>query len=184
MTQPLTSGPSAAGSSVPRRAGLTLKMSTALFAIMIVVFLVAIVFAANSSTFIGWVVAIIFGGWLAIFAFLVFTLRGAARKAGQALDNAQQEMQRQRASAAPVSGTSVVNERDSLLDEKLDHSFKIIEVQKRVIADERAKGSSADEDMINRALETIEITASNARDMIRPDRRGSSSSETISGTVL
>ena len=122
--------------------------------------------------------------WALSVVFLVFTLRGAARKAGQALDNAQQEMQRQRASAAPVSGTSVVNERDSLLDEKLDHSFKIIEVQKRVIADERAKGPSADEDMINRALETIEITASNARDMIRPDRRGSSSSETVSGTVL
>ncbi|GAA1354200.1 hypothetical protein [Falsarthrobacter nasiphocae] len=182
MTTPLAPGPQAR-SAHPRTAGLTLRMSSVLFAIMVVVFLVAIVFAANSSTFIGWLVAIIFGGWLAIFAFLVFTLRAAAKKAGAALDSAQEELSRQRAGRAPAAGTSVVGERDSLLDEKLDHSFKIVEVQKRVIADERAKGAAADEDVIERALETIEITASNARDMIRPDRRRGSS-ETITGTVL
>jgi hypothetical protein len=165
-------------------------MSTVLFAIMAIAFIVAIIFAANSSTVVGWLVVIVAGGWLAIFAFLVFTFRAAAKKAGQALDSVQRDIARDRSAAAPVAGTSVVNERDSLLDEKLDHSFKIIEVQKRVIADERAKGASADEDVINRALETIEITASNARDMLRPDRHsrrtsgGDSSAETITGTVL
>lgn len=184
MTQPLTPGPSAADRRAnPKTAGLSLRMSTVLFAIMIVVFLVAIVFAANNSTFIGWLVAVIFGGWLLLFGFLVFTLRAAARKAGAAFEAAQQDVERRRAGLAPSAGTSVVGERDTLLDEKLDHSFKIIEVQKRVIAEERAKGASADEDRVERALETIEITASNARDMIRPDRRGGSS-ETVTGTVL
>ncbi len=52
-------------------------------------------------------------------------------------------------------------------DLKLDHSFKIVQVQVRVVDEERAKGATANQDTINRALETIAITATNARDMIK-----------------
>ena len=58
-------------------------------------------------------------------------------------------------------------EADEVRDLKLDHSFKIVQVQIRVVEQERAKGEAADQDTIAAALETIEITATNARDMIR-----------------
>lgn len=49
---------------------------------------------------------------------------------------------------------------------KLDHSFKIVQVQARVIKQELAKGQEADTEMVDRALETLEITAHNGRDML------------------
>ena len=64
---------------------------------------------------------------------------------------------------------------------KLDHSFKIVQVQVRVVEQERAKGDAADQDTIRRALETIEITATNARDMIKSSGGGD---EPVSGTII
>ena len=73
------------------------------------------------------------------------------------------------------------SEADEMRDLKLDHSFKIVQVQVRVVEDERAKGDAADQDTINRALETIAITSSKARDMIRSSGGGD---EPVSGTII
>jgi hypothetical protein len=66
-------------------------------------------------------------------------------------------------------------------DLKLDHSFKIVQVQVRVVNEERAKGAAANQDTINRALETIAITATNARDMIKSS---GGSDEPVAGTII
>ena len=70
---------------------------------------------------------------------------------------------------------------DGVRDMKLDHSFKIVQVQVRVIEQERAKGEAADRDTISRALETIEITATNARDMMKSS---GGDDAPVSGTII
>jgi hypothetical protein len=95
------------------------------------------------------------------------------------------------ASSAPgTSGAAGSGAADSMRDTKLEHSFKIVQVQTRVVTEELAKGAAADTDMVARALETIEITSSNARDMIQ-ESRGASNPTTkpnaegpISGEVI
>ena len=47
--------------------------------------------------------------------------------------------------------------------------------------EERAKGGAANQDTINRALETIAITATNARDMIKSS---GGSDEPVAGTII
>jgi hypothetical protein len=49
------------------------------------------------------------------------------------------------------------------------------------VEDERAKGVAADQDTIRRALETIDITATNARDMIRSS---GGTGDPVSGTII
>ena len=66
--------------------GLSLRMGGVGMAIMLVVFLVAVVFAANENDVVGWLVVIISLGWLLIFSFVVFTVRSAARKASARID--------------------------------------------------------------------------------------------------
>ena len=72
---------------------------------------------------------------------------------------------------------------DPLRDTKLDHSFKIAQVQVRVVREQLAAGESMDREMVDRALETIDITASNARDMIKESRTGGAEGP-VSGTVI
>jgi len=157
--------------------------------VFIIAFVVAVIFAANQNDVVGWVVAIIAGFWLALAAFVVFSIQKAAKKAGARLDEAQNAFNAA-AGRAPSSnsvnhgGTRLISERreaDSVRDMKLDHSFKIVQVQIRVVDEERAKGDAADQDTIRRALETIEITATHARDMIKSSDGGS---EPVSGTII
>ncbi|MEU6855613.1 hypothetical protein [Rothia kristinae] len=56
---------------------------------------------------------------------------------------------------------------DSMRDEKLAHSFQIVLVQKKVVAEELAKGEDADAEMIDRALDTIDFTAKNGMGLAR-----------------
>ena len=72
---------------------------------------------------------------------------------------------------------------DPLRDTKLDHSFKIAQVQVRVVREQLAAGEGMDREMVDRALETIDITASNARDMIKESRTGGAEGP-VSGTVI
>ena len=72
---------------------------------------------------------------------------------------------------------------DPLRDTKLDHSFKIAQVQVRVVREQLAAGEGMDREMVDRALETIDITASNARDMIKESRAGGAEGP-VSGTVI
>jgi hypothetical protein len=146
-----------------------MRMGTAGMAIMLVVFLVAVVFAANQNDVVGWLVVLVSLGWLLIFSYVVFTLRGAARKAATRISEAQQSFApAQRGGAAP---DAAVRARDL----KLDHSFKIVQVQVGVVREYLGK----DEGMVERALETIEITSHNARSMMKTAPDGP-----VEGTIV
>ncbi|MCH8560239.1 hypothetical protein LTH96_07800 [Nesterenkonia sp. LB17] len=134
------------------------------FAVMITVLLVALVFAANQNDVIGWIIAVIAGGWLLLATVLVISVRTGAKKFGQTLDSARADAASRRADT--LGGTAVVDEDTHARNLKLDHSFKIVQVQKRVITQELAKGGEADLAMVDRALDTIEMTAGNGRDML------------------
>ncbi|MBT8161260.1 MULTISPECIES: hypothetical protein [Arthrobacter] len=157
--------------------------------VVLIAFLVAVIFAANKNDVVGWIVAVVSFGWLALATFVVFSIQKAAKRAGEKLDEARNAFNAATGRAPSSSsvdhgGTRVVAERseaDEIRDLKLDHSFKIVQVQIRVVEDERAKGDSADQDTINRALETIAITASNARDMIKSS---GGNDEPVSGTII
>jgi hypothetical protein len=157
--------------------------------VFIIAFLVAVLFAANQNDVVGWVVAVIAAFWLVLAAFVVFSIQRAAKKAGAKLNEAQNAFnsavgRAPMAGSTDQGGTRLVAERaqaDELRDMKLDHSFKIVQVQVRVVEQERAKGDAADPETIRRALETIEITATNARDMMKAP---GGSDEPVSGTII
>ena len=158
--------------------------------VFIIAFIVAVIFAANQNDVVGWIVAIIAGFWLALASFVVFSIQEkAAKKAGAKLTEAQNAFNAA-AGRAPSSGSvdhgstrvvEVRREADEVRDLKLDHSFKIVQVQVRVVEQERAKGAASDQDTIRRALETIKITATNARDMIKSS---GGADEPVSGTIV
>ena len=177
-------------SSNPAKGGFSMfRISGPGMTVFIIAFLVAVIFAANQNDVVGWVVAVIAAFWLALAAFVVFSIQKAAKKAGAKLTEAQNAFnsaagRAPSSSSADHGGTRVVYERseaDEVRDLKLDHSFKIVQVQVRVVEQERAKGDAADLDTISRALETIEITATNARDMIRSSR---GTGDPVTGTVI
>lgn len=157
--------------------------------VFVIAFVVAVIFAANQNDVVGWVVAVIAGFWLALAAFVVFSIQKAAKKATAKLNEAQNAFNAATGRApssgsADHGGTRLVrsrNEADEVRDMKLDHSFKIVQVQVRVVEQERAKGAASDQDTIRRALETIEITATNARDMIKSS---GGADEPVSGTII
>lgn len=157
--------------------------------VLVTAFVVAVIFAANQNDVVGWVVAVIALFWLLLASFVVFSIQKAAKKAGAKLSEAHNAFNAA-AGRAPSSastdhgGTRLVRERgeaEGIRDMKLDHSFKIVQVQVRVVEQERAKGAAADQDTIRRALETIEITATNARDMIKSS---GDSGEPVTGTII
>ncbi|MCC9146050.1 MULTISPECIES: hypothetical protein [unclassified Arthrobacter] len=156
------SSPSTPGHGISRRMG-----STGIV-VMLIVFLVAVVFAANQNDVIGWLVVIVSLGWLFLATFVVFSVRSATRKATAKIAEATADL-------APRAGVQVLDEDTVVRDRKLDHSFKIIEVQAKVIAD----NLDTDRGMVDRALDTIGITAHNGRGMIKKDDGG-----TVEGTVV
>ncbi|WP_312178838.1 hypothetical protein [Arthrobacter sp.] len=145
--------------------GISRKMATIGTTLMVFVFIVAVIFAANENDVVGWLVVIISLGWLVLFAFVVFSIRGAARKAGAKLAEAQDSLNR---AAGGAPSVQVMDEATTIRDQKLDHSFKIIQVQSRVIRE----NLGSDEGQVERAIETIEITAHNARGMMKKDDGG------------
>ena len=138
------------------------------FGIMVLVLIVALLFAANQNDVIGWLLVIISGGWLLLAIAVVLGVRRGAQSVNRQVKNMTASM----APRTEVHGQSEPAV-DPMRDTKLDHSFKIVQVQTRVIQEELAQGTEADQDMVGRALETIEITAGNARDMIKETQRGS-----------
>ncbi|MER1996961.1 MAG: hypothetical protein ABTA24_10765 [Arthrobacter sp.] len=152
--------------------GISRQMATIGTTVMVFVFIVAVLFAANENDVVGWLVVIISLGWLLLFAFVVFSIRGAARKAGAKLAQAQDSLNRASGAAPSVE---VMDEATLIRDQKLDHSFKIIQVQSKVIRD----NLGTDADQVARAIETIEITAHNARGMMKKDDGGP-----VEGTVV
>lgn len=151
----------------PAGRGLSMRMGSAGMAVMLVVFLVAVVFAANQNDVVGWLVVIISLGWLLIFGFVVFSLRSAARKAAARLQGS--------GFGGSGQGSTAPTAADRARDMKLDHSFKIVQVQVGVVREYLGK----DEGMVERALETIEITSHNARSMMKGSTEGP-----VEGTVV
>ena len=151
------------GSNAKQGRKITLNASTLAMSVMVIVLLVAVIFAANSNEIVGWFVVVISAGWLLLAGFMMFGLKRGAQKINNSLREAT-------AAATPraQAGTVVVDEATSQRDMKLDHSFKIVQVQARVIAEQRELKNPESEEMIDRALDTIQMTASNARDMIKP----------------
>ncbi|WBL19031.1 hypothetical protein [Citricoccus sp. NR2] len=165
-------------------AGLGSKIT---FAVMITVLLVAIVFAANQNDVIGWLVVAVSAGWLILATVVVLFVRRGARAVNNQVKNAQATFAAQHAQRAGSTTTASEPQGDPMRDSKLDHSFKIVEVQTRVVTEELNKGADADQAMIGRALETIAMTSSNARDMINPQRGQNSTKDgedPISGDVI
>ncbi|WP_309106170.1 hypothetical protein [Arthrobacter sp.] len=182
--------PSQPGNSEPAKRGFSMfRISGLGMTVFIIAFLVAVIFAANQNDVVGWVVAIIAFFWLALAAFVVLSIQRAAKKAGAKITEAQNAFNSAAGLAPSPSssgrgGTRLVAERsnaDEVRDLKLDHSFKIVQVQVRVVEKEREKGAAADQDTIARALETIEITATNARDMIKSS---GGNDQPVSGTII
>ncbi|MGW9550939.1 hypothetical protein ACWG8W_07785 [Citricoccus zhacaiensis] len=157
------------------------KGSGITFAVMVVVLLVALLFAANQNDVIGWLLVVISAGWLALAALVVLGVRRGARSVDRRMKDLSASLApRVGAADTPPAPTSAESSRtsgparaadgsasDPMRDTKLDHSFKIVQVQTRVVTEELSKGAESDTDMIARALETIHITSANAREMIK-----------------
>lgn len=173
------------GSTSARRRGGLFGASTGIsVGVLALVFLVALVFAANHNDILGWFIAIIAAGWLALSIVVVVGIRRAARAGAAQLAGMQQSFEQAAGiGARRTASTQLVDESvtraASLRDQKLEHSFRIVEVQARVISDQRNLGARADQEMIDRALETIHITVSNAVGMLKEDDGGP-----VSGTVV
>ncbi|MBG6224221.1 hypothetical protein IWX63_000776 [Arthrobacter sp. CAN_A2] len=140
---------------------------------MLIVFLVAVVFAANQNDVVGWLVVIVSLGWLLVFSYVVFSLRGAARKATARLE--AQGVFGPAGQGPSGQGPARPVTSDRARDLKLDHSFKIVQVQVGVVREYLGR----DEGMVERALETIEITSHNARSMMKGSTEGP-----VEGTIV
>lgn len=119
-------------------------------AVLVAIFVAAIWQAADEASLLGWILAAIALGWLGLAAYVLVLVRGSfAPRAASAADE-------------PSAGSA-----DSLREEKLAHSFQIVLVQKKVVAEELAKGAQADREQIDRALDTIDFTAKNGMGLAR-----------------
>ncbi|MGO4382878.1 hypothetical protein AB4Y80_01400 [Specibacter sp. RAF43] len=137
--------------------------------VLAIVFLVAIVFAANSNTVLGWVIAVIALGWLALSTAVYIGVHKAAAFGARQVQLAQAQMAQHSSAKTPADGgTHLISDGSRTAakarEMKLDHSFKIVSVQIGVVNEYLGR----DDAMVARALETIDITARNGRDMINP----------------
>ncbi|AIY03490.1 hypothetical protein ART_3891 [Arthrobacter sp. PAMC 25486] len=140
--------------------------------VLAAVFLVALVFAANNSTVLGWIIAAIALGWLVLSTFVYIGVHKAAAFGARQVALAQAQMAQHNSASAPSDGGTRLVSQDSgsrtaekAREMKLDHSFKIISVQVGVVNEYLGK----DAEMVARALDTIDITATNGRGMINPN---------------
>jgi hypothetical protein len=168
------------GSSTPSAPAREAGSRTALWgtvigmAVLVVIFVVAILQAANANSLLGWILAGIALGWLMLAVWVVLMVRKAARFGRRRVEEAQEQL-RGRAPAAAQAGSS-----PSMRDEKLSHSFQIVLVQSKVIKQELAglPVDGAEREALDRALDTIDITAGNGMSMLRDP------GEPLSGTVV
>lgn len=137
---------------------------------LMVIFVVALLQAANQNSVLGWVLAAIALGWLLIATFVLWMVRKAAKFGARQIEQAQEEANR-RFGRAPMASPNTTPAADrSILDQKLEHSFQIIMVQARVIATNlpAPDGSTGgDREQVDRALDTIAVTASNGMGMVK-----------------
>ena len=115
--------------------------------VMLGIFVFAIIMAASEASVLGWILAGIAAGWLALGVYGVLLARRtlAYNKAVFA--------EKRRLAGADAPGTG------SIRDQKLAHSFQIVKVQNTVLREELVKGAEADQEIIQRSLDTIDLTA-------------------------
>ena len=156
--------------STPAASGRTgLWISLIGIAALVVIFVVALLQAANESSLLGWILAGIAAGWLLIAAFVLWSVRKAARFGARQMEEAQRTAQRA-FGRAPAATQSAPAPSRSITDQKIEHSFQIIMVQTRVISANlpAADGSNpGDRAQVDRALDTIAVTASNGMGMVQ-----------------
>lgn len=145
-------------------------------AVMVLIFVFAVISAANEQSVLGWILAAIALGWLALAAYALFLVRGTLRFGKNAVRKLQSDLEDAQM-RAPSSGTSTVPEADAMRDQKLAHSFQIVLVQNKVLKEELAKGDQADQEVVDRAIDTINFTAKNGMGMVQ-------SQDTVDGTVV
>lgn len=145
-------------------------------AVMVLIFVFAVISAANEQSVLGWILAAIALGWLALAAYALFLVRGTLRFGKNAMKKLQSDLEDAQL-RAPASGTAAAGESDTLRDQKLAHSFQIVLVQNKVLKDELAKGTEADQEVVDRAIDTINFTAKNGMGMVQ-------SQEPVDGTIV
>lgn len=126
--------------------------------ILLLLFIFAIVQAKNEESVLGWIIAGLLLAWLGLAAYLAV---GGMKQAKASQASVERAMANRRI------------EENALLDDKLSHSFQIVLVQSNVIKEQLAENGSESEGMIQRALDTIDTTASNGMSMIK-DAKGDS----------
>ena len=137
--------------------------------VLVLALLVAVIFAANQNDVVGWIVAIVAALWLVFGAVVFFVLRRGARAMSRKWDQTNANLAAQVSPAG--DGARLISEEERDHELKLDHSFKIVQVQYGVVMENLRKGTAESAEMVERALDTINITASNARDMITQRRK-------------
>ena len=159
----------------------SLGFGTVVLSVLVLALLVAVIFAANSNAVVGWIVAVIAGLWLIFAATVFFVLRNGARAVSRKWDQTNANLAAK--TDGKVDGARIIDEDERNHEMKLDHSFKIVLVQHGVVMDNLRLGTAASAEMVERALETIEITSANARDMIK-ERRKSRHTSTVEGEII
>lgn len=120
---------------------------------LLVLLLVLAIFNANSV--LGWILAGLILGWLALAVYLVRIVLVSIKQDRAELSRIHRE------------------ESDAMLADKLAHSFQIVLVQSREIAANYLTDDSEESRaMIERALDTINTTASNGMGMVNDEMRG------------
>lgn len=160
--------------------------------VLALVFLVALVLAANNNTVLGWFIAAIAFAWLVLATLVYVGVYKAARFGAEQVRRATSGLQS--SPQTEEAGTRLVDESapsNGVRDMKLDHSFKIIQVQAGEIDKAMAAADGTSREKIERALETIQITAHNGRDMLggqraneSKPRAGGGTDEPVAGVVV
>ena len=175
--QPIGSSPTQpADPTGAPRSGRTALWGTLIgLAVLVVIFAVALIQAANSNSLLGWILAGIALGWLMLAVWALSMVRRAARFGREQVRQAQEQLQAQHGRAPATAAPAGPGQ--SLRDEKLAHGMQVILVQSKVVK-EQLSSPEPEPEQIGRALETIDITAANGLRSLRD------SGTAVSGTVV
>lgn len=144
-------------------------------AVLVIIFAVALLQAANTNSVLGWILAGIALGWLMLAVWALSMVRKAARYGRDQVKQVQEQFEAQHG-RAPVAGGQA-GSGQSLRDQKLAHGMQVILVQSKVVKEQLAE-TDPDEETVRRALETIDMTAANGLNSLKE------SSKPVDGTVI
>lgn len=165
-----------AASAQGPRTGRTALWGTVIgLAVLVVIFAVALIQAAHSNSLLGWVLAGIALGWLMLAVWALWMVHKAAVFGREQMRQAQEQLRAQHG-RAPATSAAAAGPGQSLRDEKLAHGMQVILVQSKVVK-EQLSSPDPDAEHVQRALETIDMTAANGLRSLKD------SGTPVSGTV-